>query len=305
MRQKNKTMNWIDFGFTVTTSLFWLMAGIIVISSISIYTAKVAASGVLSKQNNNPITANTINIMSDGFPPKVEKIFKMELNFESYDLDDLFPFNKLKGKSLPLPILNYLLSIIRDVIGIHQIVIDKVYEQVNKLPESVILTLFLYLTPIFWFIMFFVNFLLMGIYHLINLPNAFKDKVDDAVKANWMSPVSWGLLIIYGIFMMFPLELFVIAPIIMLYSYLSPLSVVAKSTSNGKPYNFFSSLVDMMVYKRQIILILITLTFLRSVMMNLDIYNTIGTIMAIICLAGFTNIYSQYIPPCVPQSKKT
>ena len=302
MRQKNKTMNWIDFGFTITSSLFQLMVGILVISSISLYTAKVAASGVLSNKNSNndKVVTNVVNVMSDGFPPSIESTYKMPLKFNSYNIDEFFPFNLLKDFVAPLPILNYLITIIKDVINIHTIIIEKVYEQVNKLPESVILTLFLYLTPLFWFVMFFVNFILMGIYHLINLPSAFKDKPDGI--ANWFSPLAWILLIIYGIFLMMPLELFVIAPVIMLFSYLSPLCVTA--SANNKPYNFFTSIVDMVVYKRQVILWLITFTFLRAVIMNLDTYNTIGTILAIMCLAGFTNVYSQYIPPCINQKTK-
>ena len=306
MRTNNKSINWIEFGFNLSSSLFFLMTGILVISSMSLYTAKVAASGALSGSPPTNVFTNVINETS-GFPPKAGKTYKMEIGFDTTPTFSEQPWvkkieNFIINELSILPIIYYLFKIIIDVIEMHITVIEKVYTQVNKLPESVIMCLFLFLSPIFWFIMFFVNFIIIGVHHVINIKHAFTDPSKKGNEPSWINPIYWCVFIFYSIFMMFPFQIFEIGPLIMLCSYFYPLFVTGYSVKNSRSYNFFTSIVDMCMYKRQVILWLISLTFLRCVIMNLDIYNAVGCGIAIIGLAAFSNIYSQYMPPCLTKT---
>jgi hypothetical protein len=313
-KNNSKKINWLSFGINFASSLFYLSSGIIVVSSISLYTALVAESKILSilpddKISKRDVFTNITKIYS-GFPPSIKNIYKTPLTIDA-DNNAFIKSNPILDKLLDtdFQLVHYLQEIIFSMINKNYSFINVLYGLAYKLPESVVLCVFMYLSPLIWFVMFFVNMVLAGFYHLYHLGDYFKTKSGEGKDAKWdgyksyYSISSWFFIIVYAFFAMFPLIMTGLPGAVMLYSFLSPLFVEMTNKNTNKSYGFTDFVIDMLSYKRQVIMFLLSFTLLKVVYINLGIYNAMSCFVAIIGLALFTSIYSQYIPPCMTKRK--
>lgn len=309
---KKNTFNWIEFGFNLSSSMFFLINGIVFIGSLSLYTTLIAQTNLLdlkfSAQNKGEnktenVVAHTTKIYS-GFPPHLDKEIKTDLTLEQKSIDAMLDNKLINGlKKSNITIVHFIKEVLFSMISNNYMVINTVYGFLYNFSESITLCLSLYLTPFLWFIMFFVNILLAGIYHLINFKEYFASCFGEGNCSGYSyTPINFMITFSYALFFALPMILFVYPTITMLYSYLSPLLAVFSNKKTGKKYNFLEYAIDMISYKRQLIMWLISLTVVRVVYMSLGIYDAISCLISIIILATFTRIYSQYVPDC---GKKT
>ena len=326
MRKKN-TFDWIEFGFNLTSSMFFLNVGIMFVGSISLYTSLIAESGALKFINdpkfspdNKELQAHKTKIYS-GFPPHLDKEMSTPLIIDTKSIDALSNNIFVKGlKDSEYVIVKFIKNVLFDMISNNYAVINMVYSLFYKLPESLALCLSMYATPLLIFCMFFVNMALAGVYHLVHFTELFMS--DDAEKKLFPMSVTESLknnplfamansfknmqslkvsniviAILYLIFLAFPMVMFICPSIVMIYSYLSPLFATFFNANTGKKYNIIEYAIDMLSYKRQLIMWLISLTLVRVVYMSLGIYDAFSCLASILVLAAFTRIYSQYLPP--------
>jgi hypothetical protein len=313
-KNSSNKINWGAFGVNLASSLFYLSSGIIIVSSVSLYTALVAESNILSilpddKISKRDIFTNITKIYS-GFPPSIKNIYKTPLTVDA-DTNSFIKSNSILDKLLDtdFQLVHYLQEIIFSMINKNYSIINILYGLMYKLPESLVLWLSMYLSPLIWFLMFFVNMGLAGFYHLYHLGDYFKTKSGEGKDAKWngfksyYSISTWFFIIMYMMFAMFPLIMSALPGAVMLYSFLSPLWVEMTNKNTNKSYGFTDFLTDMISYKRQVIMWLISFTLLKVVYINLGVYNAMSCFVAIVGLALFTSIYSQYIPPCISKRK--
>ena len=313
-KNNSNKINWLSFGINFASSLFYLSSGIIVVSSISLYTALVAESKILSilpddKISKRDIFTNITKIYS-GFPPSIKNIYKTPLTVDG-DTNAFIKSNPILDKLIDtdFQLVHYLQEIIFSMINKNYSFINILYGLAYKLPESFVFCVSMYLSPLIWFVMFFVNMVLAGFYHLYHLGDYFKTKSGEGKDAKWdgsksyYSISSWFFIIIYASFAMFPLIMTGLPGAVVLYSFLSPLFVEMTNKNTNKSYGFTDFVIDMLSYKRQVIMFLLSLTLLKVVYINLGVYNAMSCFVAIVGLALFTSIYSQYIPPCITKRK--
>jgi len=312
---KKKTFDWITFGFNLSSSMFYLINGIVFIGSLSLYTSLIAETGMLKfngdsnvkmeQKMSKPVYAHDTKIYS-GFPPQLDKEIRTPLVFESQSNDNISNnifINSLKKTDIT--VLHYIKKILFSMIDNNYTVINTVYSLLYKLPESLLLCLSLYGTPLLWFVMFFVNMGLAGFYHIYHFKEIFVSCGSDGQCSSGMvfGPTKFVVAFIYWFFFAFPMTMFVYPSIAMAYSYLSPLIAPFINSKTGKKYNFIEYVIDMLSYKRQLIMWLISLTLVRVVYMSLGATDAFSCLASIMVLAAFTRIYSQYLPPELVQKK--
>jgi hypothetical protein len=313
-KNNSNKINWVSFGLNFASSLFYLTGGIIVISSVSLYTALVAESNILSILPDNKISKHDIftNITKiyTGFPPSIKNIYKTPLTVDA-DNNDFIKSNSILDKLLDtdFQLVHYLQEIIFSMINKNYSIINILYGLAYKLPESLVFCVSMYISPLIWFLMFFVNIGLAAFYHLYHIGDYFNTKSGNGKDAKWngfksyYSVFSWFYIIMYAFFAMLPCIMSVLPIVVMLYSFLSPLWVEMTNKNTNKSFGFIDFLKDMLSYKRQVIMWLVSFILLKAVYINMGVYNTMTCFVAIVGLALFTSIYSQYIPPCITKRK--
>jgi len=311
MPEKNK-IDWVGFGFNLSSSMFFLINGIVFIGSLSLYTSLIAQTDLLdlniSTQNNGENkTANAIAHITriySGFPPHLDKEIKTELTLEQKSINAMLDNKLINGlKKSNITLVHFIKEVLFSMISNNYMVINTVYGMLYKIPESIALCLSLFITPLLWLIMFFINISMAGIYHIVHFKEYFASCSGEGNCGGYsFTPIHFMISFSYALFFALPMILFVYPIIAIFYSYLSPLLVVFSNKKTGKKYNFLEYAIDMISYKRQLIMWLISLTVVRVVYMNLGIYDAISCLVSIIILAAFTRIYSQYVPDC---GKKT
>lgn len=306
---KKNNFDWIEFGFNLSSSMFFLINGIVFIGSISLYTSLIAQTDFLNlnmeSKNASHMTKNAVahvvRIFKD-FPPHLDKEIKTEFNIDSTIVDNISDNKFINGlNKTDITIVHFMKKILFSMIDNNYTVINAIYSMLYQIPESAALFISLYGTPLLWFVMFFVNMGLAGIYHLVHFKEYFASCSGGSCGGN-MFNYNYGLknmavTFLYMFFFAIPMTLFVYPSVTMIYSYLSPLFATLNVAKTGKKYNFIEYVIDMLSYKRQLIMWLISLTLIRVVFMSLGIYNAITCFASIIFLAMFTRIYSQYVPP--------
>ena len=184
MSEKNK-IDWVSFGFSLSSSMFFLINGIVFIGSLSLYTSLIAQTDLLdlkfSTQNKGDDYTNKtatsvahITRIYSGFPPHLDKEIKTEFTLEQKSIDAMLDNKLINGfKKSNITIVHFMKEILFSMISNNYMVINVVYGMLYKIPESIALCLSLFLTPLLWFIMFFINIPMAGIYHIVHFKEYF------------------------------------------------------------------------------------------------------------------------------------
>jgi len=313
-RRSNKAIPLIEFGHSLSYNLILLSLGIMLFSIPALYTSLIANAGGMSVDALTASTvgkadeiAHVIKVFEGWFPPKLVVKHETHIRFDASSHD----FANEKFRTLfptSIPIGYFMYSVLKSTIDANYSISMGLHKMFYKLPESATFLLALVLMPLFYFMMFFVNIGLAGIFHLYHFKKYFVSCVKDPSDASKCSesddygPVSWVALFVYGIFGFFPCVLFGIPALTIAYCHITPLLVNSKLAKGGGSYDFFQFLSSVLSYKRQLIMWVVSLVLLKVTASTLGMYKAGGCLAGILFLAGLTRIYSKYIPDCVNKS---
>ena len=304
--KKRKGIDWIGFGMNLSSSMFWLMSGIFMVSTITLYTTLLAETKLLSldkapKNITSEVVTHTVRVYA-GLIPKLKSVYETKLAFTSNDVYEKLTNNtlmKMMNEST-FPLVNFLKEVLMGMINTNFKIINSIYSVAYKLPESVVMCLFLYLSPIIWLLMFFLNILSAVIYHMVNFKDYFTEYNESTKKFDQgaYTITNFAITFMYVIFLFAPFVLFGLPGVSMLFTIFAPLLITGINTNNDKKYNFIQFVYDMLSYKRQVIMFLISFTLLKVVFSDLVTYNGIACSLALLFLFVFTKIFNQYVPEC-------
>ena len=296
----------------------------LLLGSIGLYTCKVAQANILpdnmeyvplgnklSQIEQIPINANIIKEYGIGglgwlIGEKPKKIWSTKIIFDKDQFSETSIISFLKSfqtKPKTASFLGlYVSNVILSIISINNLFINKIYSIANEfLPESIIILLF----P-FVFVLLFVSFFLLNIglcffFQVKYWNDFFMDKnVKDNI-VNWREPFTYlrpwraFLLFLYFIFLFFPFAL--MSPfVLILFSFLAPLFCVGENQTTKQPYNFATFIKDVLLYKSQLFLIILSLGLIMDSNKYLGSNSLIGCVVGILIVFFGLHLYNQYIP---------
>lgn len=313
-RRSNKTMPYVNFGQSLSLNLIGVSLAMMFFSIPALYTSLIANAGGMSVDaltastvGKAPEVAHVIKVFDGWFPPKLIVKHETQIKFDSSSHDYANEkFRTIFPTSIPFGYFIY--SVLKSMIDANYSMSMGLHKMFYKLPESATFVLAMGIMPLFYLMMFFINILMAGIFHLYHFKKYFVSCVKDpsdlskCTESDDYGPVSWICLFVYGIFGFIPAVIFGIPILTIIYCYFTPLLVSSKLAKGGA-YDFFQFLGSTLSYKRQLIMWIISLVLLKVVGSTLGPYQAGGCLMAILFLAGLTRVYSKYIPDCVNKTK--
>jgi hypothetical protein len=295
----------------------------LLVGSIGLYICKIAQANILPDNmeyipfGSKPVQIEQIpinvNVVKEyglsglgwliGETPKKLWSTKILFNIDNSETGTIAFIKSLQTKPKSASFFGlYISNIILSVISINNLIINKVFSIANEfLPESAIIILFPFVL-IFLFIFFFIlNIILCFFFQVKFWKDFFMDKNIKDNKVNWIEPFTYlrpwraFLLFLYVIFLFFPMA--TMTPfILILYSFLSPLFISGENQSNKEPYNFAKFIKDVLLYKSQLFLIILSLGLIIDSNKYLGSNSMIGCIIGIIIVFFGLHLYNQYIP---------
>jgi hypothetical protein len=181
-------------------------------------------------------------------------------------------------------------------------VINKTFGFCNKyLSETMIIILYPIFLSLFIVGMIFFNMILCFFYLLKNWSDFFMNKSIKNDKVEWNEPFTylrpwrWFIFILYCFFLFFPIAS-ILPLIITLYSIFAPLGLTANIFNTNQTIGFTTFVKDVMIYKKQLYLIMLTYVLFSQASINLGINGMIGCFVGILIVMFFFHIYKQVIP---------
>ena len=335
-KKKNKLQNndnnnsgpdYKGFAKGLLTYSFHIIISFVLVGSIGLFLCKIAQSNVLPDDINFypfgekikdveqiPININIVKVyglmglgLFLGQKPEKEESTKIVFNSkevdESYNKGIIGFLNSLKTSPDRSSYLGlYLNNIITTIIANNNWIINKLFGFLNQyLPESFIIILFPMIAVILLIIMFFINMILCFFYQLTNWSAFFQDKDLKNNKVGWKEPFTYFrpwrafVLFLYCIFLFFPV-VSCLPFLTTFYSIFSPLGINANLFNTKINYGFGSFIKDVILYKSQLYLILLTFGLLTQSSLYLGTNGVIGCIIGILIVFFCFHLYNQFIP---------
>jgi len=304
--------------FTIGISIF-------IIGGLGLYTTKIAQSNILPDNIElAPYTIKdrvvkdieiNINIVRPIFFSKNDNISLQKSTFNSQEYLDSFNKNflcYLKKSADPnsglLANLSLFFSIVYDnLVSKNFLAINTIFYGLSYLPESVIMLLYGIFGIFIWVALYFFNVCISIFYHIVNIPQLFRD-IDDTTKNDtnkkWESIDKISFFhftkMLLFLFMWIPigiLSVFFTPIFFTIYGLFAPLfaKYKIKNTNNNIDYNVFDFLQNTFVYKKFFLFILITLSLFLNGIKYLGTKSIIGILIAVI-FAYFMKLYSNPQP---------
>jgi hypothetical protein len=304
----------------ISSIVFTIGISVFIIGGLGLYTTKIAQSNILPDNIElAPYTIKdrvvkdieiNINIMKPLFFSKNDNISLQKSTFNSQEYLDSFNENflcYLKKSADPnsglLANPSLFFSIVYDnLVAKNFLAINTIFYYLSHLPESVIMLLYGVFGIFIWTALYFFNVCISIFYHIINIPQLFRD-IDD--KTNKWESVEQ---ITFLRFMKFLLFFFIWLPIGALSAFITPIfftiyGLIAplfakykiKNTNDNVDYNVFNFLQNTFVYKKFFLFILITLSLFSNGIKYLGTNSIIGIIVAVI-FAYFMKLYTNPQP---------
>jgi len=310
-RRANKTVPFVEFGHSLSSNLIMLSVGIFLFSIPALYTSLIAGAGGMSVDELTATTVgkadmitHVVKIFEGWFPPKLTTKHETHIKFDGSCHDYANEkFRTIFPTSIPFGYFMY--SVLKSTININYSASMGLHKMFYKLPESFTFILSIIVMPLFYVMMFFINIGLSGIMHLYHFKKYFvscvKDEKDPSkcVESMDYGPISWIALFIYGMFGFIPSVMFIIPAFTIAYCHISPLLVSSRlAKGSNLNYDFFQFMGNVLSYKRQLIMWMVSLLLLKVIASTLGGYEAVGCFLAILCLSAVSRIYSKYIPEC-------
>lgn len=297
-----------------------------VIGSLGLYTCKVAQANVLpdnmdyapfgtkhAKVENIPININVVKEYGFhgfgwmfGSKPKVMStkiVFDSESVIKDYEKGCLGFINSFKTDPKRASYFGlYMRDVIFSIICSNNLIINTVYGKMNELlSESAILILYPILVTIMFFMLFFTNFCLTFFYQIKCWKDFFMDKQVKKDEVEWTKPFTYlrpirsFVFFLYMIFLFFPMVL--LLPMgVTFYSIFAPAGISGKTEEGNSPINFTNFMKDVLLFKSQLFLLILTFGLISQSAKSLGTNGLIGCLIGTAIVFFILNLYNQYIP---------
>jgi hypothetical protein len=297
-----------------------------VIGSVGLYTCKIAQANVLPTDMDyypfgdeikevDQIHINTNVVKEYGYggfgwlfgENPVQFSTKIEFDFnnisKNYDNGLIGMMNKWKNDPKKANFFGfYIRDVIFNIIAANNSLIDKIYNTFNEnISESMILLLYPMFFFIFSILMVFVNMALTFFYQIKCAKDFFMGKNEKGNKVEWFEPFTYFqpfrliCLGLYAFFLFFPI-VFLLPILIVIYTIFSPLFISGNIQNTKTPFGFAHFLRDVLLYKSQLFIIIMTYGLLTISQKTLGTNALIGCIIGILIVFFSFHLYNQYIP---------
>ena len=304
----------------LSSIVFTIGISIFIIGGLGLYTTKIAQSNILPDNIElAPYTIKdrvvkdieiNINIMKPLFFSKNDNISLQKSTFNSQEYLDSFNKNllcHLKKSADPnsglLGNTSLFFSIVYDnLVAKNFLAINTIFYYLSHLPESAIMLLYGIFGIFIWVALYFFNVCISIFYHIVNIPQLFRD-IDDTTN-KWESVDNINFFhftkMLLFLFMWIPigiLAVFITPIFFTIYGLIAPLfaKYKIKNTNNNIDYNVLDFLQNTFVYKKFFLFILITLSLFSNGIKYLGNKSIIGILVAVI-FAYFMKLYSNPQP---------
>jgi hypothetical protein len=297
-----------------------IFLGIFIIGTLGLYTTKVAQANILP---DNPLLSPytdigrsvseipiDINIINDiNWNGKINKTISQKAIFESREYLDTFKGSLLctlfkssdPNSGFFSNFTLFLSKVITNIYSKNFAFINSLFLYLSYLPEPIIMILYGSLGIIFCFLLYGINFVLSIFYHIINIPQLFKQPIDEDNINNtkWQSDSDVSFSIIKFLlfwFLWLPLGVIsaFIIPIYTTFSaLLAPLYAKYKivGNENTKSMTIIDFIVNTLFYKKSLFFILASVSLVSNANTYLGATSLVGVFIAVI-IGYFIGLYS-------------
>ena len=314
------SFNFKDFFINYAISIGSICIGIFFIGSLGLYTTKVAQANILP--DNIELAPYTvidrivkdipidINIMRPSYLSETKDILSQKAIFNSQEYLD--SFNKsflcsLKknaenpnggGSNAPL----YFSYVFDNIVAKNFLVMNTIFLYLSYLPESLIMLLYAIFGIFLWFGLYFFNICISIFYHIINIPQLFRNPSKEFPE-KWESSENIGffndipkLLLFCFFWWWVGIISAILSPIFFtIYGLISPLYATYEVKQTKKTFNVFNFILNTFVYKKLFFLILATLSLFSNGVTYLG-NNSIVCIIIAIIIACFIGLFYNEMP---------
>ena len=125
--------------------------------------------------------------------------------------------------------------------------------------------------------------------------NVKKDQVEWTEPFTLLRPLRSFLFFLYMLFLFLPTVL--LLPIgVTFYSFLSPAGITGKTDETKSPVNFLNFMKDVVLFKSQLFLVILTFGLIMQSAKSLGTNGLIGCLVGTTIVFFLLNLYNQYIP---------
>jgi hypothetical protein len=322
-----KSVNYAGFTTGLITYTIHIIISFVLIGSMGLYMCKIAQSNVLPDNlkyapfgdkikdvEQIPININVVKVyglmgmgMFLGQKPSLEEstkiVFDSKQIAESYNKGVLGLLESLKTNPERAGFFGlYFTDVLSSIIATNNIIINGFFGFMNQyLPETFILFIFPFIVLLFIIFMLFLNIILAFFYQLSHWSDFFMHKVIKNNKVVWEDPITFFRPLRAFFFFLYLLFLFVpfiaIFPLLTtLYSLFAPLGLSATIYKTDQQFGFLQFLKDVIIYKNQFYLILLTLGLLSQSSVYLGQNGIIGCLVGILIVMFGLHLYNQFVP---------
>lgn len=292
---------------------------IFIIGSLGLYTTKVAQSNILP--DNIDLAPYTIfdrvvkdipidiNVVRPSFMSDFKDCFSQKALFNSQEYLDSFNESFLcllkKNAEPNAGIFSnaalFLSKVYDNIIAKNFTIVNSIFVSLSYFPEWFIMIVYGMFGIILWFVLWFITTCLSIVYHIINIPELFKEET--AEKTNkWETDENVSLMrftkLLLFFFIWLPLgfaSTFITPFFLSIYALIAPLYAKYKIKDQNQSYNVFDFIKNTFAYKKMFFFILSSISLITNGQKYLGNNSLIGIFIAII-FAYFMGLYSNEVP---------
>lgn len=297
----------------------------IIIGSIVLYSCKVAQTNLLptcssaAPYTNVPsqlqdilVDINVVKTSKGDFSTKLH--FPVDENLTKVNVGILgYLRNMIYGPKTNVFNL-YIASTLQSVISLNFNMINTIYNFLNSnIYETIIILFGGYVAFFLFFIMLLINGIYLSILWFYNISLLFSEKTDNGTSTSWTDGAMWGILswywAIFYIFI-FIIAFFIVGGLIIsllsfilpIFCLLYPTFMTSRYPDTNKIYGMVETIKNVVKFKMNIILMLVSLYVVLNANTNFGSYATLVAILACGLLLVFSNVYKSYTPKPIDRS---
>ena len=305
--------------------IFTIGITIFIIGTLGLYTTKVAQANILPDDISlapytyyDRIVADQeidINIIKPSFFSGNNDTLSQKAKFNSQKYLDSFDsgflcFFKKNAKTPNEGLLAnaslFFSSVYNNIVAKNFMVINTIFYYLSYLPESVIMLIYGFFGIFLWIILYYFNICISIFYHIISIPELFRNASDSPEKWQSTDKISFfSLKLVLFCFIWWwigLISIFITPAFFTNYAFISPLFAKYKVTNLNSEKNKEMSIIDFIkntfAYKQYFFIILATISLFFNGIIYLGFNSIIGIALAVV-FAYFMGIYTNEIPTSV------
>ena len=302
----------------LSSIVFTIGISIFVIGTLGLFTTKVAQANILPDNIElapytvfDRIVENKsidINIMRPSFFSENKDTLSQKALFNSQEYLD--SFNKsflcsLKNKAhnpnggMSANASLFFSSVYDNIVAKNFMAINTIFYYLSYLPESAIMIIYSFFGIFIWIALYFFNVCISIFYHIICIPDLFRNAADD--KTKWESNDNISFLSLKLIFFCFIwwwiglISVWITPVFFTFYGLISPLFATYKINNINKKMNIGDFIKNTFVYKQFFFIILATISLFTNGITYLGINSIFGIVLAV-AFAYFMGFYTNEMP---------